>query len=130
MSTGRAAEASLSDLTKPPSHRVIDQGLGFAPHKASVSEQTQSPGSCCCPQLCRWDMLREPCVPREHHCTCAQSMSPAHLANWRGIVAAERTLISSHPLIFSGLCPSIKLSRKPRLKPGFASEDETQRDQR
>lgn len=67
-------------------------------------------------------MLREPCVPREHHCTCAQSVSPAHLANYRGIVAAERTVISSHPMIFSDLCNSIRLSSKPRLKPGFASE--------
>lgn len=95
VSTG---QASLSDLTKPPRVRVIDQGLGFAPHKRSVSEQTWSPGSCCCPRLCRWDVLRatRPQGSIIYLCTECHLLC---LANYGGIVAAQRTLISSHPIL-------------------------------
>ena len=62
---GRApVEASISALTKPPDRRVINQGLVFARHKGSVPEWPWSSGSCCCPQLCRWDVLSEPCRPQ------------------------------------------------------------------
>lgn len=121
VSTGQVAEASLSDLTKPQSNW---SGLGFCPSQKKcfrADTVTRVLLLSWALQMGRAQRATRPQGSIIYLCTecatCSACLIRGHCCCWK-----DSHFISSHPLIFSGLCPSIRLSRKPRLKPAVASE--------
>lgn len=123
-----AASAPQAVEGWPGEHRASSCSIFFRPHKATRLQSNWSGlGFCPTQKKCfRADTVTRVLLlslalqmGNVQRAVCPQGSItvPVHrachllgLANYRGIVAAESTLISSHPLIFSGLCPSIRLS--------------------